>query len=323
MIKVIKIIGVFMAVVAFGGAALAEDSPTKKTPTKSPIVGIMIGHNNDLFFGERDRWRSAGAYAAVVTQSKKDRSRSNATFRRAKSFHMTGEIVAPIALNAPLDKIDRPYAGIASFGMAWHWIRAGNKGEVQQRLYADISFTGPKTQALKVQRELHGFLGKLAAPPSQAVRDTQIGNGIYPTINYEWARQKPLGTGNARLRFSGEAQAGVESFIRGGVDILFGQSYHGGFVLREPVAGHVLAVGGTRPNNWAVATGFGGDVTLIADSHIFGTVRFLRARPRLRGGVFVQRRGYDLFLGAVYLGREFPAQKSGQLSASIDMLWHF
>ncbi len=125
------------------------------------------------------------------------------------------------------------------------------------------------------------------------------------------------------MRFFGEAQAGVESFVRIGADVLIGQNYIGGFVLREPVAGHVLAISGQRPYKSAFAFGFGGDVSFIADSRIFGDVKVLRARTRLRAGVYWQRRQYDLFLGAVHLGREFPAQKEGQLSGSVDMMWHF
>ena len=334
------LIGCFMFVFVFVGAGAwaqtetqtqtpnpTQDQPELNRPRFIPdsVIGIMIGHNNDLFFGFRDRWRSAGAYAAAMTQSKADKAASNDAFRRAKSFHMTGEIVAPIALNAPLHRIDRPYAGIASFGMAWHNVRVGGRfggrGELHQRIYADVSFVGPNTGAIKVQEHLHHILGGLAAPPSDAVRDTQVGNAIYPTVNYELAWQN--GGAKPIVRYFGEAQAGVESFVRIGADVLIGQNYIGGFVLREPVAGHVLAISGQRPYKSAFAFGFGGDVSFIADSRIFGDVKVLRTRTRLRAGVYWQRRQYDLFLGAVHLGREFPAQKEGQLSGSVDMMWHF
>lgn len=260
---------------------------------------------NDGLGDTRDRWRT-GAYTVSLLRGSDWRGQVPARFGDILEYRLRAEIVAPANLARPAAG-DRRYAGMLSIGAHTHFALGG----FETRLGLDLVGTGKATGLGQFQTWVHGILD-LPEPDLS----NQIPNGIHPTLSAEIGRS--FGIGAAQVRPFVEAQAGIETFLRAGADVTFGQFGTGALLLRDTTSGQRYA--GIRGEP---ATGFsvslGGDVARVFDSVLLpsGGPAPTDTRDRLRIGLHWQGEKSEIFYGLTRLGREFEGQGAAQVVGSI------
>lgn len=303
----VRYIFAILAAVLLADGALAQDR-------------VRLGYGrlltNDALGDNDDRWRTGSIASSRVWGPAWDGT-APGTFGSLIELRLGGQVIAPANLVTP-DPRDRSYVGALSVGAHTHMHRQG----YDLSFGADLVFTGDATKLDELQGGLHDIIS--LSQPSFAVTDTQIGNGVHPTLVMEVARDLSLGPQTA-LRPFVEARAGVETYLRAGFDLTFGQVGQGELMVRDPVTGHRYRV---IQQNWS---GFsfviGADIAHVADSVYLPDDRsavLSDTRERIRAGVHWQNnRGASLFYGITYLGEEFDAQPEGQLTGSIRLKFRF
>lgn len=264
---------------------------------------------NDAIGDTRDRWRT-GSYSVSRVRAP---SWSGALPSRAGDlleFRFRGETIAPASLVSPASD-DRRYAGALSFGLHTHFDLRGFETSVG----ADLVFTGPQTGIGGFQSWIHGVLG-LDEPQ---VLDDQIGNGVHPTLVAEIGRTFPVG--RVRLRPFVEAQAGAESLVRVGGDVIIGTYGEAGLFSREGTTGQrYLTVDGNRTPG--VSLVMGADHAQVFDSAFLpggGAATLSDTRTRVRLGMNWQGKRASVFYGATWLSREFEEQPEGQVLGALNL----
>jgi hypothetical protein len=221
------------------------------------------------------------------------------------------EMITPEWVALPHPPNDRPYVGVLSFGLASH-MRRGNS---EHSLGLDLVMTGPSTGASAIQTWVHTYMNHIHP---QIIAD-QLPDAIYPTLSYEYAKAFTLG--HVAIRPFADAQAGVETFIRAGIDLTFARRPDLGFRLRNSLTGQrvpALNPSGQRQ----LSLGVGADVAYVINSAYLPAARGVTASPvrtRLRAGVFYQSRKIDLFYGLSWHSREFTAQREGQTIGAVSL----
>lgn len=266
--------------------------------------------SNDALGDQKDRWRTGGyqvsrirgyAWAGALPTSPGE----------LLEFRAAAQIIAPASLTRP-PALDRRYAATLSFGMATQFDWRGN----EISLGGDLVFLGPQTGISNFQKWIHKMLS-MAEP---TVIDDQIGNGIYPTFGAEVGRKFALGD-RAELRPFVQAQAGVESFVRVGGDLVIGTLGRDDLMVRDGVTGQrYRAVEGSRDQG--VSFIVGGDIARVFDSALLpedGVATLTEDRSRLRAGVHWQGEKASLFYGVSYLSKEFDQQPEGQLVGGLNL----
>lgn len=172
---------------------------------------------------------------------------------------------------------------------------------------------------LDFQRDFHAMFGKgnFGAVP-------QIGDAIYPTVLGELAKPISL-TEFLSIRPFVEAQVGVETFLRTGVDFEFGRACQGQFKIRDVTTGQRYAGFICQDSTFATAN-LGIDVAHVFDSHYFPSsfdVTVAETRPRVRLGIHRGGRNASIFYGLTWLGEEFREQPESQVVASININLRF
>jgi len=283
-------------------AASAEQRPT---------VGYARLFSNDFFGDGQDRWRT-GSYALSILKKRGDPVHSAAA--DVLEYRLRAEIVAPSNLARP-SATDRPYAGILSFGVHHHSKRNGFETD----LGLDLVTVGDQTGLLDFQRDFHGMFGGGNFGPVP-----QIGDAIYPTLLGELA--KPITLSEfASVRPFVEAQVGVETFIRTGVDLELGRACQGQFMVRDVTTGQRYT-GFTCQDGSFTTASLGIDVAHVFDSHYFPSssdVTFAETRPRVRLGIHRVGRNASVFYGLTWLGEEFKGQPESQVVGSISINLRF
>ncbi|MBT0958043.1 DUF2219 family protein [Alphaproteobacteria bacterium KMM 3653] len=213
---------------------------------------------------------------------------------------------------------DRRFASALSLGVHTHW----QSGAYQMRAGGDLVFTGPQTGLDSIQADIHDALG--VAEPSDAVLANQIGNAVYPTLGFEAAHQREVG-GNARLRSFMEVQAGAESFVRLGFDLITGTYGHGGLLLRDSTTGQLYS-GVKGEAQTGISFVLGADAAKVFDSVYLPSsdgYELTDLRLRARAGAEAQIGFATVFYGLTYLGEEFEAQPEGQLLGTLRISARF
>lgn len=270
---------------------------------------------NDLIGSFRDRWRTGSISSSRVYGYGWDRQLPEQAGDLIE-LRLRGELVAPVTLSNPAPA-DRPFAGILSIGAHTHY----RIDQTEVSFGADIAVTGPQTGLSDLQTALHDTLG--IASLSQEARDNQIEDGVHPTVLVELGRSYDLG-GTGQLRPFVEAQAGLETFLRAGVDLQIGRIGTGDLMVREPVTGHRYRT--IRNDKPGMSFVFGGDVARVADSVLLPESRgytLSDTRNRLRAGVHWQGAKNSAFYGLTWLGEEFKAQTEGQIVGSLRLNFEF
>ena len=171
--------------------ALAEDRVT---------LGWGRMFSNDALGDAKDRWRTGG-YQVSRVRGYDWHGALPQTPGELLEFRAAAQIVAPEDLVSP-PLTDRRYATLLSFGMHTQFDWRGN----DVSLGADVVVTGPQTGISNFQAWVHNMLNL----PKPRVVDTQIGDGVYPTLVAELGRRLPLGD-RVTLRPFVEAQVGVQA----------------------------------------------------------------------------------------------------------------
>jgi len=271
---------------------------------------------NDLIGDREDRWRTA-SFASSRLFGRDWTRQPPARLGQLLEFRLATEIIAPRYVNAPAWAIDRPYATSESFGLHSH----ARRGAVDIAAGANLVITGPQTGLERVQRAAHDVAG--IAPASAAVKASQIPNGFHGQLVVEAARPIALGP-RAELRPFVEAQAGVETLVRAGIDLSFGRlGGVGELLIRDSVTGQRYRTLGQQGKS---GLGFvlGGDIAHVDDSIYLPGALLRQDRTRLRAGLHWQsKRGHAGFYGVTWLGPEAQGQGEGQLVGSLRIKLNF
>ena len=306
MTKLIKgAIAVLLAVVTYAAPVMAQDRVT---------LGWGRMFSNDALGDGRDRWRT-GSYSVSRIRGISWSGSLPQSFGEILELRARAETIAPGSLVAPAPG-DRRYAGVLAFGLHTHFDWRG----YDVALGGDLVAVGPKTGISGFQGVVHDLLGL----PSATVYDDQLGNAIYPTLVAELGRNVDLGA-TMRLRPFVEAQAGLETFLRLGGDLVIGQLGRDDLMLRDAATGQRFRAVDGSPEQ-GVSFVLGGDITQVFNSQLLpiGDDATLKdTRTRLRAGVHWQGKKSSIFYGLSYLGQEFEQQPEGQVSGSLSLKMKF
>lgn len=265
---------------------------------------------NDALGDQKDRWRT-GSYQVSRVRGYAWEGVLPTTPGEILEFRASAQIVAPQDLSSPPPD-DRRYAATLSLGLHTQFDWRGNDVSVG----ADLVFVGPQTGISNFQKWIHNMAG-LKKP---TVIGDQIGNGTYPTLVAELGHKFSLGE-LAELRPFVQAQAGVESFVRIGGDLVLGTLGRDDLMVRDGVTGQrYRAVEGTRDQGMSFIVG--GDIARVFDSALLpsdGIATLSEDRSRLRAGMYWQGEKASIFYGVTYLSKEFEQQPEGQLTGALNL----
>lgn len=269
--------------------------------------------DNDALGDMRDRWHS-GSYAVSLLRGRLWDGRRPDALGGLLEYRVLGSTVTAGDLTDP-PPVDRRYAGILSVGVHSHLSWQG----LDATLGADLVAIGPQTGAARFQTWLHELLN--AGTPDLS---NQLGNSIHPTLRAELGRDVSLGQ-DVTLHPFVAAEAGVETMLRAGGDLIIGNFGQGALLLRDTTTGQRYRGlrGEERPG---MSFTLGGDVARVFDSALLpegGVVTASDTRTRLRAGVNWQGESSSIFYGVTYMGKEFDEQPEGQLVGSLNLNLRF
>lgn len=276
-------------------------------------LGFGRFFTNDALGDGKDRWRT-GSYAVSMIRGQGWDGALPQGMGDVVEYRFRTEIITPQNLARPAAG-DRRYAGAISAGVHTHFAKRGT----EFRLGADLVALGPQTGVGRLQRELHNLFGM--TPPGDL--STQLPNHFYPTLSAEMGR--PYQIGALHLRPFVEAQAGVETYIRVGGDLVVGRFGQGALMLRDQVTGQRFT--GVRGDAVpGVSVMVGGDVARIFDSAYLpdgGAAVLHPTRTRLRAGLNWRGEKSEIFYGVTHLGKEYEGQSGGQTLGSLRLHLRF
>lgn len=281
------------------GAAYADDRVT---------LGFGRLFNNDALGDGTDRWRT-GSYTVSWVRGADWNGELPTGFGQLLETRFAAEIIAPADISEPAPG-DRRYVGALTIGLHTHFALA----EAEASTGINLVFTGPQTGLGNFQENVHGWLDM----ESPEVLDDQIPDGVHPTLLAEVGRSYTFGKGMTVRPFA-EAQAGVETYLRLGGDIAFGDIWKNALMLRDSSTGQRY-VGVKGQQTQGLSFSLGGDIAQVFDSVYLPTNEpavLGDTRSRLRAGVHWQGETADVFYGLTWLGREFEDQPDTQVVGSL------
>ncbi|MEM7439531.1 MAG: lipid A-modifier LpxR family protein [Pseudomonadota bacterium] len=300
-----KLLSTFALAVCLAFPAIAQQ--------ERGFLGFSDLFNNDALGDGKDRWRTA-SYMASITWGEFNDGAPAVPFALVE-YRLRADLITPVNLAGATAFPDRPYAGVIGLGAFTHIKR----GQTNISFGGELAFVGPSTGLGDLQKALHDALG-LQEP---IVRGDQLPNKVYPTVSAEISRELRLGDTLIRPFF--EAQAGIETYARVGVDTLIGRNYSRNFFLRDPVTGHLTTnVRASNTPGWGFA--LGADAAYVSDSKLLPSSRGYqveRTRLRARAGVAYEAKASRLFYGLTYHGKEFQGQSEGQVVGSLSLRFKF
>lgn len=268
---------------------------------------------NDALGDMKDRWRT-GSYTLSRVRGPSWSGELPESFGEILEFRVRAEIITPESLTTAAPG-DRRYAGVLTLGMHSHFQTAG----LETSLGLDIAVTGRQSGISRMQDVLHDLLD-MTRP---RVAANQIGNGFHPTLVLETGRGFQIG--RTTIRPFAEAQAGLETFVRGGLDLSFGTYGRGALMIREHTTGQRYRAVPGSPEPGLTFT-LGGDVARVFDSELLpegGAAVLDDTRERLRAGIAWQGDRSSVLFGLTWLGKEFEGQRDTQMVGSINLQLNF
>jgi len=285
-------------------------------PLRENFVGVTRLLTNDLIGDGQDRWHTGG-YTLSLTYGDTPNDGLPDRPWQLMQYRIRAEILAPENLNLVTAFPDRPYAGVLGIGAFTHF----GAGPLKYAVGGELAMVGPSTGLGQLQSSIHDLLNT-GRPKMLA---DQLPDHIYPTVQGEIAYEHFSGNTETLIRPFAEAQAGIETYARLGVDVAFGGGFQKNFFLRDPTTGFLSTnVRHSKEPNFGFI--LGGDIAYVADSQLLPANRgyTLRSvRPRLRAGMVYEGQSFNLFYGATWLGREFKAQRESQLVGSVRLGFSF
>lgn len=274
---------------------------------------------NDKIGDGQDRWRS-GSYSVSWIRGASWGGELPSGFGALMEFRIRSEVIAPANLVSPIIGTDRRYAGLVTFGAFSHMQR----GARDMTVGLDLVLTGPMTGVGGFQSFVHNALGM----PAPGVLGSQLGNAVYPTVSFETGQDFRLSDPADRrvsMRPYLEAQAGVETFVRFGADLTFGDLGSGDMMVRNVVSGfRNVALKGPRTRGTSFI--LGGDIAYVQSSALLPTslgYTVEPARSRLRAGIYSERGKGSYFYGLTWLSKEFVNQPDSQVVGSFTVRLKF
>lgn len=292
----------------------AQDGVFNDPPERLGVTQIFTNDWYGMPFGDRfDRWRSGGyQVSGFWGRERWDGALPSSPFALVE-YRFRGEIIAPDNLSAPAPG-DRRYAPALYFGAATHFDYRG----FEVSAGADLVFTGDQTGLMGLHDTIHRTFGGSDVDLS----DFMIEDGIYLNATLETGRSYDLGAASVRPFL--EAQAGVETLVRAGADLRFGNYDPASFLIREATTGQrITAIPGDSVGGWSFS--LGADVAYVSDSVLLPDTGPApeETRYRLRGGVARAYGPTDVFYGVTYLSEEFEGQDEGQLVGTLSLMLRF
>lgn len=267
---------------------------------------------NDYLGDGKDRWRT-GSWTLSGVWGSGWTGQAPSRLGDLIELRLSSEIFAPDNIAMP-SAGDRPYAGALSVGAHTHFEWQG----LEAALGADLVVTGAGTGLGRFQHAVHKALG--VRIPSRETLDQQIAGGLHPTLVGELGRDLTLVPG-VQLRPFLEGRAGAETLVRAGFDLTFGTGGVGGLLVRESVSGQRYRII-TNDAAQGLSFTFGADIAQVTGSVFLPQERgydLTASRDRVRVGLHWQGERAAAFYGLTYLGKEFEAQKEGQIVGSIRL----
>lgn len=279
------------------------------------VLGRTSLFNNDYLGDGEDRWRSGSYTRSTFFGSGWSGDLSDAS---VFELRLRGELITPTDATLDPQPGERPFVGVIAAGGAKHmhhrgWdIRAG----------AETVLIGPQTGVSSFMKEAHRILG-FAQPRANR---GQLGNDLFPTVYVEMSRHLPKTVARSfELRPFVEAQAGVETYARAGLDIFFGQGISGSLVTRDVVTGHIMTAVSMKGLAGMTPT-IGADITRVFASGYLPRSSGVRARDwrvRVRAGFKSHGPNRDVFMGFTWLSPEYEGQPAGQVLGSLAVDHHY
>lgn len=270
---------------------------------------------NDYLGDGHDRWRS-GSYVVSQILGQPGSTGLPGSAWEMLEIRFRSEIIAPRQLDGH-GPFDRAYAGEISLGVHTHF----KQGQMEYSLGADIVAVGKATGVSSFQRFVHeALLGqniKGFAP--------ELGNALYTTFLGEMAMPITI-SGQSRVRPFVEAEAGVETFVRAGLDIEFGGYCAGEVRIRDVSTGFRYRASAPCAETGLVSSVIGVDVTKVFGSKLLPSVRGVepkQIRARARIGVQFDSPETSVFYGFTWLSKEFEGQTDNQLIGAINVNLRF
>lgn len=286
------------------GGALAEQRQT---------LGWGRLFDNDAFGDLHDRWHS-GQYTVSIVRGPDWRGVLPSRFGEILEYRISGGTITPSDISDP-DPADRRYVGPLSLGIHTYYDWRG----FETALGADLVVIGPQTGVGRFQSWVHGVLGVDKPDLSD-----QLDNDVLPTVNAELGRSFAL-SDQVTMRPFVAAQAGVETYVRAGGDLVIGSFGKGSLMLRDETTGQrYRGVDGAHIP--AMSFTLGGDVAKVFDSAYLpdgGAAVAEDTRTRIRAGLQWQGEQASVFYGVTYLSPEFEAQLEGQFVGSLNVNFRF
>lgn len=288
---------------------LASKPAGEKTIQMSSIL------TNDFLGDGEDRWRTGSLDVSLTFGGGDLRELPTKAWERYQ-VRLRSEIIAPANLSTPAAN-DRQYAGVIGLGLFTHFETKG----YDITYGGELVFVGDSTGLGALQKNIHKELD--LAVPSTTVLNNQIANAIYPTIHA--GISKNLYGEKSLLRPFAEAQAGAETFLRVGADVIFGKAMMHDFLLRDSVSGQLISHA-KADDSKGIGFLVGADAAYVVDSNYLpnsGAAKLEKFRPRIRAGLAYQAPKFDAFYGVTWLGKEFSSQPDGQVVGSLNFRLSF
>jgi Uncharacterized protein conserved in bacteria (DUF2219) len=290
--------------VTLGSASLAGNA-------NAEILGYGRLFTNDFLGDGHDRWRS-GSYAISQLRGPPGTSSLPTAAGELIEVRLRSEIVAPRRLDGS-GPFDRPYAGMLSLGVHTHF----KSGPVEYTIGVDLVAVGENTGVSAFQRFVHEeFLGERLqgfAP--------ELGDALYPAFIGEMGMPMEIGEGNS-LRPFVEVEAGLETFVRTGVDLSIAANCPSEIRIRDVATGFRYRAAGACADGWDVSGVMGADVARVFDSQLLpaGTGPHpTKYRSRARLGIHVETPTVSVFYGLAWLGKEFEGQSGDQVTGALNV----
>lgn len=288
---------------------------TTRESAAEPAKSIEIGRlfNNDFLGDGQDRWRT-GSYTISTVVSDRQHQRLPISPGELLEWRFRSEIISPANTASPAPD-DRRYAGSLSIGLHTHFASSG----WETSLGFDLVATGPSTHVSDFQQAVHDLISQ----PVGAAFANQIEDKLHPTMLIELARPIALSENIVARPFI-EAQAGVETFARAGVDITIGEQCQGVLRIRDVTTGQRYRAMSCDADGPAFL--IGADMARVFDSRYLPSSQgyeLTDSRARLRAGLEWRGERSYFFYGLTYLGEEFEAQNEGQVVGSLNLGFNF
>jgi hypothetical protein len=269
---------------------------------------------NDYIGDGHDRWRS-GSFTTFFGFE------GDRTGGWAHDFRLRTEIISPWGSDEQPNNSDRPYAGMIGLGAFVN----ERIGLTEINIGGEVVMMGDQTGLQSFQdgfHELFGFDGYT----SDGASHVKIEDSFGAMMSAEAATSYFVGSEGA-LRPYLSAQFGYETFLRAGVDFIWGNYSFAEQFVRDPVSGFIQPSSSGRAS---AMEGFsfiaGVDYTAMTDSDLFPEHSDVDLKPgRFRGRLGVQGKigAASVFYGVTHLTEEFESQVEGQTVGTLSVEFPF